>query len=173
MAAGLQRQTAAPRPPVCQLALAPPSLRVRLDSRRELEMFVIRMTTLGAVIALLTLVSAGVASAAPTNAPKGQVLDIVCDNGHSYTIAVNGNGDFSPGHIIDGGSGNLIPVSFELVLTDAAGNVVDSVTFSKPGEKNGVAGDLIACTFEVTIEDQGQTYTVHGTVVGFLTPRGR
>jgi hypothetical protein len=135
-------------------------------------MSVIRLVTLGAVIALLTLLSAGVVSAAPTNAAKGQVLDLVCDNGHTYMIAVNGNGDFSPGHIIDGGTGNLIPVSFELVWTDEQGSVIGSDAFSKPGVKNGVNGDLIACTFEETFEDQGQTYTVSGTVIGFLTPRG-
>jgi hypothetical protein len=127
-----------------------------------------RLIFLVASLLVLASLSVGVASAAPTNAKKGDIVELVCDTGETYTLAVNGNGLFTPGHILDNDGQVLIPVSFRFVGTDADGNVLFDDTISKRGQMNGVTGDLITCTFEET--DEG--ITIHGTVILFVAPRG-
>jgi hypothetical protein len=121
------------------------------------------------ILCLLVMASLSVsaASAAPTNAPKVEILPLECDNGATYTIVVNGNGLFTPGHILDNDGRILIPVSFTFVGIDEAGNVLFTDTVSKPGKMKGVSGDLITCTFEVA--DEG--LMIDGTVTVFVTPR--
>ena len=126
-----------------------------------------RLIPLIVSLCVLTSLSLSVASAAPTNAPKGELVAVACDNGESYSVAVNGNGLCSPGHILDNDGRVLIPVSFTFVGTDEAGNEVFNDTFSKPGQLQGVSGDLITCTFTDT--DEG--ITINGTVILFVTPR--
>ena len=48
--------------------------------------------------------------ASPASAAT-EVIPLTCDNGQTYNVAVNGNGDFTPARII-GSTGVLIPVSF-------------------------------------------------------------
>lgn len=132
----------------------------------------LRRTLLASVMALTLLgtVGIGIAGAAPTNAPNVQIIPIQC-GGQSYTIAVNGNGALTPGHILSGGSGNLVPASIEITVTDQSGNVVDHEVNSKPGQMTGLQSDLMTCTFSQTLEMDGQSYTLAGTVVAFKTPR--
>jgi hypothetical protein len=122
------------------------------------------------IVSLLVMasLSVGAASAAPTNAKKGEVLEVTCDNGETYTVAVNGNGLFTPAHILDNDGRVLVPVSFRFVGTDADGNVLFDDTISKRGQMNGVVGDLVTCTFET--DDDG--VTIQGTVILFVAPRG-
>lgn len=121
--------------------------------------------------------------AAPADAdPKSEVIDLVCDNGSSYAIAVNGNGEFTPGH--DTGSTTvLVPTSFSgfhFVVTDAEGNVVyeehDDSTATK-GRADKQRGTSTTCTFSSTetFEDPELapgvlTGTFSGSVSGFTTP---
>lgn len=132
----------------------------------------LRRTLLASVMALTLLgtVGIGIAGAAPTNAPNVQIIPIQC-GGQSYMIAVNGNGALTPGHILSGGSGNLVPASLEITVTDQSGNVVDHEVNSKPGQMTGLQSDLMTCTFSQTLEMGGQSYTLAGTVVAFKTPR--
>ena len=113
----------------------------------------------------------GVASAAPSNAPKSETFMLECENGESYPIVVNGNGDFTPGHITDGNGGVVVPVAFTIEVTDPTGEVIFNDDVAKPGKMNGLTGDLIACTFEDTFEDEGGTFTLVGNATVFLTPR--
>jgi hypothetical protein len=113
-------------------------------------------------------VGVGAASAAPTNAKKADFVELICDNGTTYSIVVNGNGQFSPGHILDAEGNNLIPVWFNFLVVDESGEVLFDVTVAKPGEMNGLSGDLMECTF--TEIDEG--LTINGTVMLFVVPRG-
>lgn len=125
-----------------------------------------RMITMILSLMTVALLSVGVASAAPANAPNAETIPLECDNGESYTVVVNGNGNFTPGHIIDGDGGVLIPVAFTFEVTDADGTVLfDSI--AKKGQMKGLTGDLIVCTFSETFEE----FTFTGTVKGFVTPR--
>jgi hypothetical protein len=134
-------------------------------------MRVTRMLVIIFSLLLVALMSVSVASAAPTNAPNVEAFLIECDNGQSYTVVANGNGSFSPGHIVAGDGRVVIPVAFTFVAMDAAGNVIFNESFGKKGQRKGVAGDLITCTFGGTFEENGQTFTFFGTVTGFIAPR--
>lgn len=137
------------------------------------------MKTLIATAAALGL-AAAVAVAAPAAAdPKGQLIPLSCDNGSDYVIAVNGNGDFTPGHDVDSTS-VLVPTAFgefHAVVTDESGAVIDE--FSEPGIAKGRSTKdrrtSTTCSFAFSDQfmdpDLGLlTFTVSGTVSGFITP---
>ena len=65
-------------------------------------------STIATITAALLLTGAGAAVAAP---PSAEVLDLTCDNGHAYSIWTNGNGAFTPGHLV-GEPGVLMPIAF-------------------------------------------------------------
>lgn len=133
------------------------------------------LVVVGLVIAS-SVVSAGAASADP----KGEVIPLVCDNGMSYQITVNGNGEFTPGHDL-ASTGVMIATAFgefHGTVTDSAGNVVDEIT--EPASTKGSSGDHLratttTCTFTVsnTFDDPELgtlTFAGEGTVTGFVTP---
>lgn len=128
-----------------------------------------RVITMILSLMTMALLSVGVAGAAPANSPNAETFQLDCDNGQSYTVVVNGNGNFTPGHIIGGGV--LIPVAFTFEATDAAGNLIFSDAIAKNGQMKGLTGDLIVCTFGDTFEENGQTFTFRGTVTAFVAPR--
>jgi hypothetical protein len=120
--------------------------------------------------------SAGAASADP----KGEPIPLVCDNGSTYQVTVNGNGAFTPGHDLASTS-VLVPTAFgELhgVVTDSSGNVIDD--FVDPAMVKGSSGDqaratTTTCTFTLneTFEDPDLgllTFVGEGSVTGFITP---
>ena len=129
--------------------------------------------TIVIIVSLITMAvfGIGVASAAPSNAPKSETFFLECDNGESYPIVVNGNGDFTPGHITDGNGGVVVPISFTIEVTDPTGEVIFNDDVAKPGKMKGLAGDVIHCTFEDTFEDEGGTFTIFGNAIAFFTPR--
>lgn len=129
----------------------------------------VKLALIGAAVAAFAVV--GTAAAAPTNAKNAETLDLECDNGETYEIVLNGNGEWTPGHLLDGGV--LIPVSFDFVgtFTDADGNEFPVDESSTKG--NGKAGqnkELLTCTFGIFFEDPetGETFDAVGTVQGFV-----
>lgn len=134
-----------------------------------------RTRTLVAIIVALTLTTiwgASLVSAAPTNAKKAQTLTLVC-GGLSFEIVLNGNGTFTPGHII-GDTQKFIPVSISIVATDASGAVLFQDTTTKGGQRKGQQGSLLNCTFSDTFTDPdlGEV-TISGEAVAFMTPRNQ
>ena len=123
-----------------------------------------------------SLVGASAASADP----KGETFPVVCDNGVTYEVTINGNGEFTPAH--DSTSNSiLVPTAFgELhgTITDANGNVIDE--FVDPAAFKGrsdkqTRATTTACTFTITDSfddpDLGPvTFTGVGSVTGFITP---
>jgi hypothetical protein len=119
--------------------------------------------------------------AAPASAdPKGNPFPVVCENGVTYMVTVNGNGNWTPAH--DSNSTSiLVPTSFSGLhgeLTDSTGTVLD--TFDDPPAAKGMSGKqaratTTSCTFEIiehfTDPELGElTSTVTGGVTGFITP---
>ena len=142
-----------------------------------------RAMTLTCATAALVVGGATTASAAP---PERDAIPLVCDNGETYEVVVNGNGAFTPGNIVDS-TGVLVPtafgeVTFTAVLPD--GEVVEMT--SPPTAKGGGAvarhnpQPTVTCTFEVhqTLAEEddglpaGTEITISGEVTGFLTGRG-
>lgn len=147
-------------------------------------MFKTRARRIAAALTLLVASFGGLmalaqpASADPLNAKNSFVLEVACDNGHSYTVVSNGNGNFTPVHDLNS-TATLIPVSFgdqTFTLTDPNGVVVDQET--APAAAKGSSASAAnratetACTFSGSQTDPGSgyTFTIAGSVVGFVTP---
>ncbi|MCE0488142.1 hypothetical protein [Ornithinimicrobium sediminis] len=145
-----------------------------------------RKTILGPVLAAALMVGGtGAATAAP---PEPEIIPLVCDNGHSYDIVVNGNGNWTPGRIV-GSTNVLVPIAFgdfgfRAVTPD--GDVYEE-TFPDEDLKGG--GNVaqrnprptVTCTFTETFtlpEDDpefglpaGTDVTFSGSVTAFLVGR--
>jgi hypothetical protein len=140
-----------------------------------------RTVTCLALGAASALVVASSASADPGRAPGSFEVSLVCDNGSTYELVLNGNGEFAVGH--DTASNSIVvPTSFgpfHGVITDDAGNVVEE--FTDPaltkGSSTKVRATSTSCTFEFA-----ETFTdpelgvLHfqgeGSAVVFVTPVG-
>lgn len=135
---------------------------------------------------LAGLATAGVASTLWIGAaradPEGETRELVCDNGQTYTVAVNGNGVFTPAFDTDSNA-VLVPVAFGAftgTLYDEEGNVVR--TRSDPpilkGQSSRTLENAVTCSF--TFEEVGDAshpdlpegYKVvgSGTVIMRVTP---
>ena len=134
-----------------------------------------RMLVSFGLVLLLVSAAVGTVGADPVKAKNAQLIEVTC-GGQTFTVVVNGRGQFTPGHII-GSTGNLIPQSFTftVIATNARGEVLFSgtATVAKGGQRRGLQDRLITCTFGQTFTEDGITFAVSGTVTGFITPRGR
>jgi hypothetical protein len=117
-------------------------------------------------------------SAAPAGAdPKGgEAIPLTCDNGNSYTVVTNGEGEFTPAHDVDSNS-TFVPLAFgefHGTVTDPGGNVV--ATIDEPaiakGQSNRNGKGNVTCTLTFSGSEDGFTFSGTGTVTGFITPRG-
>ena len=126
-----------------------------------------RCAVLGAaVLALAVFVPA--ASADPVRAKNSETIPATCDNGQSVTVVVNGNGEFTPAHVL-GSTAVFIPQAFDLTFefTPTGGTTeTETDTASKPN----VHGDLVTCSFDVTQSFPFGTLHLFGTATGFFTP---
>jgi hypothetical protein len=132
-----------------------------------------RLASLLAVAVVVVGLAAGVASAAPVNAPNAQEFTLDCGTAGTIEVVVNSSGAFTPGHRVDG-PGVLIPVAFgeaTIVVRDAEGNVIDE--FTEPGIAKGRARargrERVTCTFTDTFTDEGVAVTINGSVTAILS----
>lgn len=143
---------------------------VRILRRRGLVVAVAAAAMLGGV---------GTAAADPGNAPGAFVVPLVCDDGNTYTVIVNGNGEFGAAHDAASNS-TFIPTMFgpfHGVLTAEDGTVLDEFTdpASSKGSSTKARATSVSCTFSFddtfTDPDLGVLHFVgEGSVVGFKTP---
>lgn len=129
----------------------------------------------------LGALSAVVAGPAGADPKSDETIPVECDNGQSYEVVVNGNGHFTPAHIV-GDLGTFVPVAFGEftgTVTSSTGEVL--ATFTEPAVAKGQSGknrDLFNCTYSfVEVSDgsdpefpAGSVFTGGGSVTGFLTP---
>ena len=126
-----------------------------------------RCAVLGAAVVALA-VFAPAASADPVGAKNSLTIPATCDNGQSVTVVVNGNGEFTPAHVL-GSTAVFIPQAFDLTFefTPTGGTTeTETDTASKPN----VHGDLVTCSFDVTQSFPFGTLHLVGTATGFFTP---
>jgi hypothetical protein len=127
---------------------------------------------------LLVLVAAGVlaavaiaptAGADPTNAKNAQQLQAVC-GAETFTVVVNGNGEFTPAHLI-GSTSVFVPTAFDVTFTfTPTGGSTETETDTSA--KAAPIKDTITCTIPFqSFPSPFGTFTIEGTVTGFLTPR--
>jgi hypothetical protein len=104
------------------------------------------------------------AAADPRN---GELVPLSCD-GQSLEVVVNGNGDFTPGHVVGDTSVFVlqsIDATFEFTPT---GGQTESESFTR--SKANPHGDLVTCTFDFSETSPEGTFHASGTVTGTLTP---
>jgi hypothetical protein len=106
--------------------------------------------------------------------PQGEEIPLECDNGESYVVNANGNGEFTPGRVADG-TAVFVPVGFgpfTFTVTDAQGNVVESGTepASAKGQSAKGVKDAVTCTFTFGGTEDGFTFEGSGSVVARITP---
>jgi hypothetical protein len=135
-----------------------------------------RVTLAAAGAAVLGLATIAPVQADPSRAKNALPLQVFCDNGQSYDAVANGNGAWTPAHDLSSSS-ILVPVSFGTVtvtIRDPEGNIVDRETdppSAKPGASAHNRHATTNCEFVGTATaPDGSTFTIDGTVVGFVTP---
>ena len=133
------------------------------------------MTGAAAAAAILGFGVAAPAQADPIHAKNAFFFQVFCDDGNTYGAISNGNGNWAPAHDVSG-TGMLIPVSFGEVtftLTDSDGNVLDQET-QAPTAKTGASvhnkNATTSCDFAGSSTEGGTTFTLAGSVQGFVTP---
>jgi hypothetical protein len=100
----------------------------------------------GATVALAALTTSGLiagpAGADPTNAKKGQVYDVACEDLGTVQIATNGSGEWTP-VLLTASNQVLVPYRLHLEFTPVGGET-QSLDLVKPAPKNAT---LDVCTF--------------------------
>ena len=136
-----------------------------------------------ALAAGLVATGSGAASAVQ---PEREVIPLVCDNGESFDVVVNGNGSFTPGRVV-GESSVLVPIAFgdftfraELPNGDVIEESFDEVDL-KGNVVNRNPRETVTCafsqTFTLTEDDPefdlpaGTVVTSGGSVTGFVVGR--
>jgi len=117
----------------------------------------------------VTFVLATLAPGAAVADPKGTVIPSTCDDGHSIELALNGNGDFTPGHLV-GGTAVYVVQSLEATQT-----FTPTVGVPDPPKhflvvKPHVHGDLVTCHFAITVAGPDGVFHGEGDLVAFITP---
>jgi hypothetical protein len=110
---------------------------------------------------------AGVASADPVNAKNGLLIPANC-GGQTLMAAVNGNGEFTPAHVV-GRTAVFVPQAFDLTFefTPTGGQTQsDTDTSSHHHTHRG----LVTCSINFTQTNPFGTMHLVGTVTGFFTP---
>ena len=123
----------------------------------------VRWTTLAAALmAGAVAVGGGAAGADPTNAKSALQVPLRCP-GRNVTVVVNGNGEFTPGHVV-GSTAMFIPTAFNLTFSGPG------VTEHDTAAKKNPPTNVVTCTINASL---GGGFSINGTVTGFFTPRRR
>jgi hypothetical protein len=119
--------------------------------------------------ALAAVAIAPTAGADPTNARNSLLLQARCGT-ETVDVVVNGNGEFTPAHLIESTS-VFIPTSFDITstFTPTGGSTETETDMSA---KAAPLQNTITCEipFQSFTFPFG-TFTIRGFVTGFLTPR--
>ena len=126
-----------------------------------------RHAALGAaVLALAVLVPT--AAADPLNAKNSFAFPVTCDDGQTVQVVVNGNGRFTPAHVL-GSTAVFVPQAFDTTFEfTPTGGTTQTETDS--ASKPNVHGDLVTCSVDVTQTLPFGTIHLFGTATGFFTP---
>jgi hypothetical protein len=108
------------------------------------------------------------AAADPINAKNSFTFPATCDDGQTVQVVVNGNGEFSPAHVV-GSTAVFIPEAFNVTFEfTPPGGPTQSETDTS--SKHNVHGDLVTCSFDVTQTFPFGTVHLFGSATGFFTP---
>ena len=123
-----------------------------------------------ASLALAAAVMVPLAAADPINAKNSTQIRAIC-NGQAVMVVVNGNGEFTPAHVI-GSTSVFIPTAFDttFTFTPTGGSPMAETDTSS---KKAPIAPTTTCTIPLQTLFSGPegTATIEGTVTGFFTPR--
>jgi hypothetical protein len=129
-----------------------------------------RVLLAAAGLALAAAVMVPLAAADPINAKNSSQIRAVC-NGRPVMVVVNGNGEFTPAHVI-GSTSVFIPTAFDITFTftPTGGSPMPETDTSS---KAAPITPTTTCTIPLQTIFSGPegTATIEGTVTGFFTPR--
>jgi hypothetical protein len=122
----------------------------------------IAVALLAGIIAMLALAPAAAAD------PKGTPISSVCDDGNAIALTFNGNGNFTPGHLV-GGTAVYVVQSLESTrVFTPLGGAPQTTYFA--AYKPHIHGDLVTCHFDFTVTSPEGTFHGFGTLVAAPTP---
>jgi hypothetical protein len=142
-----------------------------------------RLITVTCATAAIVVGNAVTATAAP---PAQEVVPLDCDDGNTYDVIVNGNGQFTPGRVTDS-TRVFVVTEFGEITFRAVPPGEEAIEMTDPPAAKGGGNvsahnprDTVTCTFELTdtLEEgdddlpPGTVITISGSVTGFLTGRG-
>ena len=131
----------------------------------------LRRGLIAALVVAAIVVAAPIASADPTNSKKSQIVTALC-SGQQVQVSVNGNGTFTPAHFLDSTS-VFIPTALDITFsfTPAGGT---TQTMTQDVAKTGSHANEITCDIPEALNTftnpDGSTFSLSGTVTGFITP---
>jgi hypothetical protein len=107
------------------------------------------------------------AAADPIGAKNSLTFPATCD-GQTVQLAVNGSGDFMPGHVVDS-TAVLVVEAFDITFqfTPTGGEPMSRTAVRS---KHNVHGDLVTCSFDFTQTFPEGTLRIFGTATGYFTP---
>lgn len=119
--------------------------------------------------AAAVLVPAAVAD--PINAKTAIHVTANC-SGQTVMVVVNGDGTFTPAHVIDSTS-VFIPTAFDLTFTFTPSGGGSPSVETETSAKAAPIANTVTCTLPLQTLFSGPegTATLQGTVTGFFTPR--
>jgi len=119
--------------------------------------------TLG--ILMLAALAQG-AAADPSGAKNSLTFPADC-GGQTVQFTVNGNGDFTPGHVV-GSTAVFVLQAFDITFefTPTGG---ETMSETNTGSKGNVHGDLVTCSFDVTQTFPEGIFHLFGSATGFFT----
>ena len=105
------------------------------------------------------------AAADPSGAKNSFAFTATCD-GQQVDFVVNGNGDFTPGHVVDSTSVFVLQaLAFQFT---PPGGPTETETFAR--SKHNPHGELVTCSFDVSEPSPEGVFRLFGTATGFFTP---
>jgi hypothetical protein len=129
-----------------------------------------RMLALIAGCASAAVIVASPAGADPIHAKNAFRVQAVCGT-QTLTVVTNGNGIFTPAHII-GSTSVFIPTAFDLTLTFTPTNGSTMTDHNTAAKAAPLHRKTITCTIpKQSFASPDGTFTIQGTVTGFRTPR--
>ena len=131
----------------------------------------LRRVTVIALFVIVLGVCAQSASADPVHANNAGFFTAVCGS-TQVQVVVNGNGVFSPAHVI-GSTSMFVPTAFNLTFsfTPSGGGApeVDTETSAKAHQPANAVTCQLPGALNTVVSPEG-TFTLDGTVTGFFTP---
>jgi hypothetical protein len=131
-----------------------------------------RLLVAVACVAFAGAVCVPVAIADPINAKNSSQINASC-SGHSVMVVVNGNGTFTPAHVL-GSTSVFIPTALDLTFTfTPTGGSPEPPMTNMAAKAGPVKGNIVSCDIPLQTLFSGPqgTATIQGTVTGFFTPR--